>query len=227
MPREPELPLLAPTASLDWLVAPVLPVVVIQDIESGLFIADSFLEAGLNQIEITLRSKASLEAITAVARRFPQMRVSAGTVIEAAQVPLIRNAGATLAVSPGFRPTLADAMRRAGMPWIPGVATAGEVMAAIEAGYSLMKFFPAMAAGGPPALSAIASAIRPARDGNLHFIPTGGVTRENMAQWKSTGCVMAVGGTWLARDSVVAGRDRAAIVTAVREAIAAWNAASA
>ncbi|MGE0801245.1 MAG: bifunctional 4-hydroxy-2-oxoglutarate aldolase/2-dehydro-3-deoxy-phosphogluconate aldolase [Lautropia sp.] len=209
----------------DWLVAPVLPVVVINDVESGLFIADAFLEAGLGQIEVTLRSAASLAALAAVARRFPQLKVSAGTVLVPEQVAQIRDAGATLAVSPGFTPALADAMRTAGMPWIPGVATAGEVMRANDAGYSLMKFFPAMAAGGPPALAGIASAIKPARGGDLHFIPTGGVTQANLPDWKATGAVIAVGGTWLTRDAVVAARDRAAVVTAVRDAIGAWNAA--
>ena len=213
------------TDPLGWLVAPVLPVVVVNDIESGLFIADSFLEAGLNQIEITLRSGASLAALEAVARRFPEMKVAAGTVLVAAQVAAVRDAGATLSVSPGFTPALAEAMHAALMPWVPGVATAGEVMRACDAGYSLMKFFPAMTAGGPPALAGIASAIRPARNGDLHFIPTGGVTQANMKDWKATGCVVAVGGTWLTRDSVVLGRDRAAIVSAVREALATWNAA--
>ena len=215
-----------PISPRDWLVAPILPVVVIQDIESGLFIADAFLEAGLGQIEITLRSPASLDALTAVARRFPQLRIAAGTVLVPDQVQAVRDAGATLAVSPGFTPALADAMQAAGMPWIPGVATAGEVMRANDAGCSLMKFFPAMAAGGPTALAAIASAIRPARGGDLDFIPTGGVTQANLPQWRETGCVVAVGGTWLTRDSVVAGRDRMAIVTTVRDAIAAWNAAA-
>ena len=212
------------TSPRDWLVAPVLPVVVVQDAESGLFIADAFLEAGLAQIEITLRSKASLHALAAVAKRFPEMKVSAGTVLVPDDVKAIRDAGATLAVSPGFTPALAEAMQAEKMPWIPGVATAGEVMRANDAGYSLMKFFPAMAAGGPTALAGIASAIKPARGGDLYFIPTGGVTQANMPQWKDTGCVVAVGGTWLTRDSVVAGRDRTAIVTAVREAITTWNA---
>ena len=97
-------------------------------------------------------------------------------------------------------------------------------MRACEAGYSLLKFFPAMAAGGPPALQAIASALRPARNGNLDFIPTGGVTLANMLAWKALGCVPAVGGTWLAKDSLVASRAHAAIVAATREALAAWNA---
>jgi 2-dehydro-3-deoxyphosphogluconate aldolase/(4S)-4-hydroxy-2-oxoglutarate aldolase len=213
-----------PETASTWLIAPVLPVVVVEDEDAALFIAGAFLEAGLRQIEITLRSRASMKALEAVARRFPAMKVAAGTVLEVPQVTAARDAGATLCVSPGFTLALAEEMTAQGMPWVPGTATAGEVMRACEAGYALLKFFPAMAAGGPPALQAIASALRPARDGNLDFIPTGGVTLANMITWKSLGCVPAVGGTWLARDSLVASRDQAAIVAGTREALAAWNA---
>src|SRR5690606_12309593 len=104
---------------------------------------------------------------------------------------------------PGFTTALAEAMTAQAMPWVPGVATAGEVMRACESGYTLLKFFPAMAAGGPPALQAIAGALRPARGGDLQFIPTGGVTLANLGAWKALGCVPAVGGTWLAKDSLV------------------------
>ncbi len=206
-----------------WLVAPVLPVVVVDDPEAALFVAGAFQEAGLQQIEITLRTPASLKALETVAARFPAMKVAAGTVLEPAQVAVVRDAGATMCVSPGFTEALAQAMHEQAMPWVPGVATAGEVMRACQAGYNLLKFFPAMAAGGPPALQAIASALRPARNGDLDFIPTGGVTLANMVSWKALGCVAAVGGTWLARDSLVVSRARADIVAATREALACWN----
>jgi 2-dehydro-3-deoxyphosphogluconate aldolase / (4S)-4-hydroxy-2-oxoglutarate aldolase len=208
-----------------WLVAPILPVVVIEDVAGALLVAEAFQAGGMNQIEITLRSSAALSAIEAVARDFPTMRIAAGTVLEAAQISRVRDAGANLCVSPGFTPALAQAMQAAAMPWIPGVATAGEVMRACEAGYTLLKFFPAMAAGGPPALQGIASAIKPARNGDLHFIPTGGVGLANLAAWKALDCIAAVGGSWLAREDVVARRDRAAIVKTVRDALAAWQAA--
>lgn len=212
-----------PESPSAWLVAPVLPVVVVDDVDAALFVAGAFLEGGLQQIEITLRTRASMQALEAVARRFPTMKVAAGTVLEPAQVADARSAGATLCVSPGFTAALAQAMKAQSMPWVPGTATAGEVMRACEAGYSLLKFFPAMAAGGPPALQAIASALRPARNGNLDFIPTGGVTLANMISWKALGCVAAVGGTWLAKDSMVISRAHASIVAATREALANWN----
>lgn len=214
---EPELPSV-------WLIAPILPVVVVDDADAALFIAGAFLEAGLNQIEITLRSAGSLAALAAVARRFPMMKVAAGTVLQAAQVAAVKDAGATLCVSPGFTPGLAQAMKAHLMPWVPGVATAGETMRACEAGFSLLKFFPAMAAGGPQALQAIGGALAPARNGELAYIPTGGVSLDNLMAWKATGLVVAVGGTWLARDSFVASRAQAAIVNATREALAAWHA---
>ena len=211
-----------PESPSAWLVAPVLPVVVVNDSDAALFIAGAFLEAGLNQIEITLRTADSLTALAAVATRFPMMKVAAGTVLAPAQIVAVKDAGATMCVSPGFTFALAEAMKAHAMPWVPGVATAGEVMRACEAGYSLLKFFPAMAAGGPPALQAIAGALRPARQGALDFIPTGGVSLANMGAWKSTGCVVAVGGTWLTKDSLVVGRAHASIVGATREALAAW-----
>lgn len=215
-----------PESPSTWLVAPVLPVVVVNDADTALFIAGAFLEAGLNQIEITLRSEASLAALAAVARQFPRMKVAAGTVLKTTQIEPARDAGASLCVSPGFTPDLAEAMQRQGMPWVPGVATAGEVMRACDAGFSVLKFFPAMAAGGPSALQAIAGAIKPARAGDLHFIPTGGVSLANLVEWKKTGCVVAVGGTWLAKDSLVASRAHDGIVTVARDALAAWNAAA-
>lgn len=211
-----------PESPATWLVAPVLPVVVVDDADAALFVAGAFLEAGLHQIEITLRSAGSLAGVAAVARQFPMMKVAAGTVLAPSQIAAVKDAGATLCVSPGFTPALAEAMKAHAMAWVPGVATAGEVMRACEAGYSLLKFFPAMAAGGPSALQAIAAALKPARHGDLDFIPTGGVSLENMIAWKATGCVVAVGGTWLARDSLVVSRAHAGIVSAAREALAAW-----
>src|SRR5689334_16386275 len=116
-----------------WLVAPVLPVVVVDDPEAALFVAGAFQEAGLQQIEITLRTPASLAALEAVAKRFPAMKVAAGTVLESSQVAAVLDAGATMCVSPGSTDALALAMHERGMPWVPGVATAGEVMRACQA----------------------------------------------------------------------------------------------
>ncbi len=127
-----------PESPAAWLVAPVLPVVVVSDVDAALFVAEALFEAGLNQIEITLRSAASLAAVAAVAREFRGMRVAAGTVLTVAQIAAVQDAGATLCVSPGFTPALAAAMQGRSMPWIPGVATAGEAMQAIDAGYNLL-----------------------------------------------------------------------------------------
>lgn len=210
-------------ARADWLVAPILPVVVVEDIDSARFIAEGFLEGGLNQIELTLRSPIALEAMAAICREFPTLKMAAGTILRPEQVTQAQSAGATLLVSPGYTDALATATARAGIPWVPGVATASEVMRATDAGLSLLKFFPAMAAGGPPALSGIASAIRAARGGDLSFIPTGGVTPQNVTLWKAVPGVVAAGGTWLTRDTVVKARDRATLVQTVRAALAAWH----
>ncbi|MGE0313970.1 MAG: bifunctional 4-hydroxy-2-oxoglutarate aldolase/2-dehydro-3-deoxy-phosphogluconate aldolase [Lautropia sp.] len=213
----------APATPAQWLAFPIVPVVVVDEVDSALFIADALLEAGLPCIEVTLRSPIALQAIERIAAACPTMTIAAGTVLAPAQVRDVANAGATLCVSPGFTRTLDDAMKAAGMPWIPGVATASEVMRACEAGYSLLKFFPAAAAGGPAALGAIAAAIRPALGGRPDFIPTGGVNVGNLPAWKALGCVAGVGGSWLTPAASVLARDRAAIVTATRDALMAWH----
>lgn len=216
-------PMTTTSTTSGWLRAPIVPVVVVDDVDTACFISESLLEAGLAQIEITLRSPIALAAIERVAREFPEMRVAAGTVLAASQVREVAQAGATLCISPGFTEALHQATRAESMPWIPGVATASEVMRACDAGLSLLKFFPARAAGGPAALGAIAAAIRPALGGRPDFIPTGGIDASNLAAWKALGCVPAVGGSWLTPDVSVLARDRTAIVTATRDALAIWQ----
>jgi 2-dehydro-3-deoxyphosphogluconate aldolase/(4S)-4-hydroxy-2-oxoglutarate aldolase len=206
--------------ALEWLQQPILPVVVVDEVAQALDIAAGLQEGGLSQIEITLRTPQSLKALEAVARRFPQMRVAVGTVRSAADFRAARNAGATLAISPGFTHGLAAAAAAIGLPWVPGVATASEAMMAHEAGHRALKFFPAVAAGGPAALSGIASALQ-----DLRFVPTGGVRAETLGPWKALPCVAAVGGTWLTNALEPGAAGRAALAARAREALAAWAAA--
>jgi 2-dehydro-3-deoxyphosphogluconate aldolase / (4S)-4-hydroxy-2-oxoglutarate aldolase len=201
-----------------WLRQGVLPVVVIPNMKQGLQIAEGLCAGGITQIEITLRTPQALHAIGEIAKRFPDMHVSAGTVLTPAQFDQSADQGATLFISPGLTEVLAEHALKKGYAWVPGVATASEMMRGLELGFELLKFFPAMAAGGPKALAGITAPLTAAR-----IVPTGGVTLENLPQWREIKAVQAVGGTWL-----TAGLDQVADVAKVVEqraaqAVAAWN----
>lgn len=202
----------------NWLRQGVLPVAVIPNVKQGLEIAEGLFAGGITQIEITLRTPEALQALGEISKRFPDMQVSAGTVLTPAQFDQAANLGATLFISPGLTETLAEHALKKGYAWVPGVATASEMMRALELGFELLKFFPAMAAGGPKALAGITAPLAAAR-----VVPTGGVTLENMPQWREIKAVQAVGGTWL-----TTGLDGVANVAKVVEqraalAMAAWN----
>lgn len=202
----------------DWLQQGVLPVVVIPSVKQGLEIAEGLCAGGITQIEITLRTPEALQAMGEIAKRFPDLRVSAGTVLTPTQFDQTADLGATLFISPGLTEVLAEHALKKGYAWVPGAATASEMMRALELGFELLKFFPAMAAGGPKALAGITAPLAAAR-----IVPTGGVTLENLPQWREIKAVQAVGGTWL-----TAGLDQVSDIAKVVEqraalALAAWN----
>ncbi len=205
---------------LDWLAQPVLPVVVVDNASQGLWTAEALLAGGLNQIEITLRTQGAVEAIAAIAKAFPTMRLSAGTIRSADDFKRAHDAGAQLFISPGFTPALAKAAQEQHLCWIPGVATASEVMMANEAGHRVLKFFPAMAAGGPSALGGIASALR-----DIRFIPTGGVKVDSLGVWKALPCVAGVGGTWLTTGLAHDAQGASTLAERAQQSLAAWAAA--
>jgi 2-dehydro-3-deoxyphosphogluconate aldolase / (4S)-4-hydroxy-2-oxoglutarate aldolase len=202
----------------DWLQQGVLPVVVIPSVKQGLEIAEGLCAGGITQIEITLRTPEALQAMGEIAKRFPDLRVSAGTVLTPTQFDQTADLGATLFISPGLTEVLAEHALKKGYAWVPGAATASEMMRALELGFELLKFFPAMAAGGPKALAGITAPLAAAR-----IVPTGGVTLENLPQWREIKAVQAVGGTWL-----TTGLDQVSDIAKVVEqraalALAAWN----
>jgi 2-dehydro-3-deoxyphosphogluconate aldolase / (4S)-4-hydroxy-2-oxoglutarate aldolase len=205
---------------LDWLAQAVLPVVVVDNASQGLWAAEALLAGGLHQIEITLRTQGAVDAIAAIAKAFPTMRLSAGTIRSADDFRRAHDAGAQLFISPGFTPALASAATAQQLCWIPGVATASEVMIAHEAGYQVVKFFPAMAAGGPSALGGIASALR-----DIRFIPTGGVKVDNLGVWKALPCVAGVGGTWLTTGLTYDAQGARTLTERSQQALIAWAAA--
>ena len=172
--------------------APVIPVLVIDRVEDSAPLARALVEGGLPVLEVTLRTPAALAAITAM-QAVPGAIVGAGTVLDPEQLHAARGAGAEFAVSPGLTDALAEAADDAGLAHLPGVATASEIMRALDLGYSRLKFFPAEAAGGVAMLKALSAAF-----GEVRFCPTGGITEGNAQSWLDLPAVACVGGSWLA-----------------------------
>ncbi|MGP2437604.1 bifunctional 4-hydroxy-2-oxoglutarate aldolase/2-dehydro-3-deoxy-phosphogluconate aldolase [Streptomyces sp. JW3] len=193
--------------------APVVPVVVVEDVADAVPLARALVAGGLPAIEVTLRTPAALDAIRAVAEEVPEAVVGAGTVIAAGQVEAVVAAGARFLVSPGWTDALLAAMRASGVPFLPGVSTTSEVVALLERGVREMKFFPAEAAGGTAYLKALASPLPQAR-----FCPTGGITLASAPGYLSLPNVGCVGGSWMLPADAVAGRDWARVAALAREA---------
>jgi 2-dehydro-3-deoxyphosphogluconate aldolase/(4S)-4-hydroxy-2-oxoglutarate aldolase len=192
--------------------APVIPVLVLDDAAIARPLAEALLAGGLPALEVTLRTPAALDCIRAMAE-VPGGVVGAGTLLTPEDVRAAKAAGARFGVSPGATDRLVDACIAEGLPLLPGAATATEVMALYEKGFDMLKFFPAEAAGGAPALKAIGAPIP-----RVSFCPTGGVTPSNKADYLALSNVVCVGGSWVApRDRVEAG-DWAAIESLAREA---------
>lgn len=193
----------------------VVPVVVIDDADKAVTLANTLLDAGLRAIEVTLRTPAGLEAIRRIAAEVPDMIIGAGSVRRAAQVGEIVSAGARFGVCPGSSPALLDAVDKAGLPFIPGAITPSETLALLERGYSLQKLFPAELSGGVSYLKGIAAPIPEAQ-----FMPTGGITVANAPAYLALDTVACIGGTWIAPASALAASDFEAIADLAQAAAA-------
>lgn len=191
----------------------IVPVVVIDEIETAAPLAETLLEAGIKAMEITLRTDAGLDAISAVADKVPDMLVGAGSLRTPGQIEDVTNAGARFGVSPGSTPTLVTAARDAGLPFIPGAATASEMLSLLEQGVTLQKFFPAELAGGAAYLKAVGAPLP-----EVTFMPTGGIGPGNAADYLALGNVSCLGGSWLAPGKLLAARDFDAIHALARDA---------
>lgn len=171
--------------------APVIPVLVVEDAGEAREIAEALVEGGLKVLEVTLRTEHALDVI----RRMNLVRgaiVGAGTVTNKDQLDAAMAAGAEFIVSPGLTEPLTRAAQKVGVPFLPGVATAGDIMRGMDLGLDHFKFFPAMAAGGLPALKALAAPFFGAK-----FCPTGGITAANATEWLAHSQVLCVGGSWI------------------------------
>jgi len=206
-------PLLDPLMLVDH--GPVIPVIVVEQLEHAVPMARALLAGGVRVLEVTLRSEAALAAIAAIARAVPQAIVGAGTVRSAADAHAARGAGARFAVSPGWSANVAAACRDLRLALLPGVASASEVMAAAENGHRLLKFFPAAAAGGPALLKAWAGPFA-----DIAFCPTGGITAASAPEYLALANVRVVGGSWLTPPDALASEDWPRIERLAREAAA-------
>ncbi|MEH0623954.1 bifunctional 4-hydroxy-2-oxoglutarate aldolase/2-dehydro-3-deoxy-phosphogluconate aldolase [Streptomyces stelliscabiei] len=193
--------------------APVLPVVVVDNPADAVPLARALVAGGLPAIEVTLRTPIALDAVRAVSAEVPGAVVGVGTVITPAQVAESVAAGGRFLVSPGWTDMLLRAMRASGVPFLPGVSTASEVVALLERGVREMKFFPAEAAGGTTYLKSLAGPLPQAR-----FCPTGGIGPGNAPEYLTLPNVGCVGGTWMLPPEAVAARDWARIERLAREA---------
>ncbi|MFC2967827.1 bifunctional 4-hydroxy-2-oxoglutarate aldolase/2-dehydro-3-deoxy-phosphogluconate aldolase [Acidimangrovimonas pyrenivorans] len=192
--------------------APVIPVLVIEDAARARPLAEALVAGGLPALEVTLRTPAALDAIREMAQ-VPGGVVGAGTLLTPEDVAAAKAAGARFGVSPGATDRLLDACEAADLPLLPGAATASEVMALYERGYTVQKFFPAEVAGGAPALKALGAPIPQVR-----FCPTGGVSPRNAGDYLALANVLCVGGSWVAPKQMLAEGDWAGITELARKA---------
>ncbi len=191
--------------------APVIPVLIVDDVADAAPLATALVAGGLPLLEVTLRTPAALEVIAEMAR-VPGAIVGAGTVLNPADLDAAMQAGAQFIVAPGLTEPLGQAALATGVAFLPGIANAGDIMRGLDLGLSRFKFFPAVASGGLPALSALAAVF-----GAVRFCPTGGITAESAPQWLGKPFVDCVGGSWLAARGE---RDWAAVEARARTAAA-------
>jgi 2-dehydro-3-deoxyphosphogluconate aldolase/(4S)-4-hydroxy-2-oxoglutarate aldolase len=208
----PSSPLPVPPVSVLDL-APVVPVVVVQDAADAVPLARALVAGGLPAIEVTLRTPAALDAVRAIAGEVPDAVVGAGTVITPDRVTASVAAGARFLVSPGWTDVLLAAMRESGVPFLPGVSTTSEVVALLERGVREMKFFPAEAAGGTAYLKSLAGPLPQAR-----FCPTGGIGPGNAPEYLALPNVGCVGGTWMLPEDAIVTRRWGRVEALAREA---------
>ena len=173
--------------------APVIPVLVLDGSIDPVALAETLVEAGLPVIEVTLRTPSALDAVRAMAK-VPGAIVGAGTVLNEAQLGQAIDAGSQFIVSPGLTEPLGRAAIQSGIAFLPGIATAGDLMRGLDLGLDRFKFFPAEAAGGKPALKALSGPF-----GNVRFCPTGGIAAETASDWLALDAVLCVGGSWMLR----------------------------
>lgn len=194
--------------------APVIPVIVLHDVAHAVPLARALVAGGIRMLEITLRTAVALECMRAIHAEVPEAIVGAGTVCNPRDVDACLEAGARFAVSPGYTTQLGVSCRDRGLPLLPGVATASEIMQAQNDGYTELKFFPAMQSGGVAMLKALYGPFS-----HIQFCPTGGITAQNASEFLALPNVVCVGGSWLVPADALAQADYTHIETVARQAL--------
>ncbi len=195
--------------------APVIPVIVLHDVAHAVPLARALVAGGIRMLEVTLRTPQALQCIEAIAKEVPEAVAGAGTIRSSADAQASVLAGAKFGVSPGYTPAVGKACRDLGLPLLPGVATGSEIMMAQEDGYTQLKFFPALQAGGLPMLKAWQGPF-----GDVTFCPTGGIHAGNAAEFLALSNVACVGGSWIVPTDAIRDGDWARIERLAREATA-------
>jgi len=194
---------------------PIVPVIVLEDAEDAEPLAEALLAGGLQVIEITFRTDAAAESINRIVRSFPEMLVGAGTVVTKQQAKEAIEVGSRFGLAPGTDPETISIFRNAGIPFIPGVATASDIQTAYREGCQYLKFFPAGAIGGPSFLKSMAA---PYANLGIRFCPTGGVSLDNMTDYLSLPYVFAIGGSWIATKDDIAAKNWKTITENAKQA---------
>lgn len=196
----------------------IVPVVVLDSVESAEPLAEALLAGGLDIMEITFRTAAAEASIQRIADRYPEVLLGAGTLLDKEQVKRARNAGAVFGLAPGFNPGIVSSAQKAGLEFSPGVMTPSEVEGALALGCKLLKFFPAEAAGGVKMLKSLAG---PYAHTGVRFVPTGGVSSANLSDYLKLPVVAAIGGSWMVDKGLVNEGKWAEITRLTKEALAA------
>ena len=194
--------------------APVIPVIVLHDVAHAVPLAQALIAGGIRTLEITMRTPVALDCMRAICAEVPQAIVGAGTVCSTRDLDACLAAGARFAVSPGYTTQLGVDCRERDVPLLPGVATASEIMLAQNDGYTALKFFPALQAGGVGMLKALYGPFA-----HIQFCPTGGLTAQNAAEFLVLPNVVCVGGSWLVPADALLSADYARIETLARQAV--------
>ena len=198
----------------------IVPVLVLNDLDSGLKMCELLAECGLPAAEITFRTTAAESIIREAAKRFPELYLGAGTILNVNDLKRAFDAGAKFAVAPGFNPTVVKNAVENNFAFAPGVCTPSEIEQAVELGCKFLKFFPAEAAGG---VTMLKSLIAPYQHLGVRFMPTGGVSTSNVENYLSIKEVVAVGGTWLGKADAIAAGDWDGIRKTICDAVALKN----
>jgi 2-dehydro-3-deoxyphosphogluconate aldolase/(4S)-4-hydroxy-2-oxoglutarate aldolase len=191
----------------------VIPVVVIDNAAHALPLGKTLLDSGIRALEITLRTEAGLSSIKTIAEKLPELIVGAGSIRQSGQLAAAIDAGAKFLVSPGSTDTLLDEATKAGLPFVPGAATASEMMKLLERGYRLQKFFPAEQLGGLAMINALTAPLP-----EVMLFPTGGINRELAVQYLAHNRVACVGGSWFVPQALIRTGDFDSIGTLASEA---------